>query len=1825
MKYALLILWWFLPWNARAAETDNPTPGTGGVAVEPSNGELEAGTVLTFTFPTSMVDAASIDAPNQTLPFTSRPELEGEFLWKSQTEGAFTIKRVKAGAAYHLTLVAGLNDLARQPVQPQDWSADFKTKQFTVTANFEFRSELSDQPQLPLETTYDVSLTDVAQHAYFQDRDSRQRYPANVIQNPEDSLQANEFRVTPREQLPVGRTYDLIVEGLVDANSHEPLSYPRVFPAGTTAPLKIEWVGAFNHALDEPMIEIKFNDEFDPETVTAERIGIEPAVQNLKLLADGQVITAKGDFDLAQHYVVKVSPDLKGQRGYGLPVQSTWGATFHPKDPCLVFPSSELYLRALKELRLSFLQINTGPVQWKVARIPLEKLGAVKARLLEFEQQQVNPLTGKEVVDPRSGFAQMRPTDLLIESFNLPVVCSGALEGSKGNEETMREIRCLSNDRGSFSGPYLLEASAPLPGGKIVGNRSILFVSNSILSQKRSSESLIVRVAGMRDALPVTGVTVRAVTAENIELARGTTDQNGLATFSRAELLPNKQPPATLLIAETEAGPVIRSLDSNTAYTSGSEFIAAPQKRRAAIITDRNLYRPGQVVKIKGIVRDANETALTIPASSTVSWQVTAADEKRVVKEGNAALSPDGTWESSWEVPEKARIGHYEIHCTIENEVYEGMADVDIEEYRVPLFSIVTEAANEVGPVAHANVSSAYFHGAPNTGANVHWKATWTVTAEMRDDSFKCYNSYAEVGPRLDPDAVPTKTIEGDTKLDEHGRVSLECPSPFQENPAIGLCDVTWRTEVTSIDGQTLVGGASESLSSAPARLAVHTTEDATSSKGVLVQIQAFSQDNQPVADIALRSDLYFVVSKTVKEQVAPFVVRYRNADQFAKIASQESKGGGTVHFDVQQTGRYVVAVSAPGVRTPLVSDEATVTGEEPAELPVENETSFEIEQRAEPYAPGETAVLTTKAPFAGIAWVSIETDKILDTLLVPVPGNAGRIEIPIKKEYAPNAFVSIYLIHPGGDHAVPLERFAYAQIIVQRPDWKLKIEPRLSPANARPGETVHGQLQVTSEGKPVPDADLTVFAVDDAVLQLGGWQLPDLIGAFYDERAFGIKSYESLDSYQEVIPRRSLTHKGFIIGDGGEEKVGNIVNVRKEFKTLAYWAGTLKTDPEGNASFEFAAPDNLTTYRLVAIGGTRESKFGGDAGTTLKVSKPVIVQAALPRFLRDGDEIELRAVVHQSFTNSDELHVHCLTDASCPLVGDSDLSATVLRDVPAVFRFKAKVTDHELLPAKIRFDVRAQTDTAMTDSIELTLPVDAPTVTRVESVAGSLPGTQLDVQAIMPETWKHGRGKVDVTVSTSPWLPELAGLPALLEYPHGCFEQISSRLLGYAMLGSLLAYLPDSDAREREYRAVLGRGLRQVDESTLENGMLPYWPGGPVGNAFVTAQALWAIDEANAAGFIIPDGLANRLSGALTKIVQGQLTASRFEQVFALFALSQTSTTQDFTTAAEELYLRRNENGDEGRALLALALHRLQIMPQEQEQLLREIDAPVKARAFDPLTFTSTTRAEAISTFAFATIAPKIWTPEKQKRVRDRLDTLMSSSASLSTQENLWLLLAFKSMLGTEDSDPLEISDPDALVSKNGRSAAWLNCLLPDVSLKTNLNRQKLSYLMRAIYATDSLETERVNRGIGIERVVRDLTEVKRTGNADAPFKLGDQILITYRVNTQKAQDYVALEDLLPAGLETVNPALAMIAKFFEIPSDNTEERAMALSHSELRDRSTLLYFNELWAGRGTYSVLARATAAGTFRWPATQISPMYDSRFSGLSPSTVCVVSGE
>ena len=544
-----------------------------------------------------------------------------------------------------------------------------------------------------------------------------------------------------------------------------------------------------------------------------------------------------------------------------------------------------------------------------------------------------------------------------------------------------------------------------------------------------------------------------------------------------------------------------------------------------------------------------------------------------------------------------------------------------------------------------------------------------------------------------------------------------------------------------------------------------------------------------------------------------------------------------------------------------------------------------------------------------------------------------------------------------------------------------------------------------------------------------------------------------------------------------------------------------------------------------------------------------------------------------------------------------------------------------------VRFDAVSKTSKEAYDSVQNTLPVFPPVIVRKESVAGTFDGPAFDPAQKMPDTWKKGHGNYDLTISTSPWLPKITGLPLILDYPNGCFDQISTRMLSYGLLGDLLEYLPNSQLQDKLYRSSIQNGLKLFDQSLQANGMLPYWNGDAVGNPFCTVEGCWALNEITKAGFDIPAELPGKLTKAVRELALGREKTDPFTQCFALMVLSQKHQADNFSAVAQDLYLKRNRFDDESRAMLALALHQLNIMPGEKAQLMREIDnGDIKAQAFDPRTFSSTERAEAIRALAFCKIAPENWTPDKKEALRKKLLGIMDSSTALSTQENLWLLLAFKAFQDADNLPKLQLANmTKAAMSRNGDSAGWQGLPIPpagDVSQKGMNTGVPLSYLMAGQYMENQVDTNREDRGFRVERVLRNLTDKKRTGAAEAPFKLGDQILIVYRVFTQKLQNYVALEDDIPAGLETVNFDLPMIGKFFPGPIEETNEQVLWLSHSEQRDQSTMLYFEEIDPGSSVYGVLARATVAGTFRWPSTQVVPMYDSRFSGISPSSICVV---
>src|SRR5262249_36881376 len=141
-------------------------------------------------------------------------------------------------AKHRLTLLPGLKDVTGRLVSAPGWHAEFTTRPFDVTTDFTERERLEIQPQVSLDCTYDVQLSDVAEHVYFQDRDTRERFPVDVIvwsrDNAPAQMETKSFSVAPRKALAQGHTFDLVVNGLLEAKSRKPLAYLKVFAVGTT-------------------------------------------------------------------------------------------------------------------------------------------------------------------------------------------------------------------------------------------------------------------------------------------------------------------------------------------------------------------------------------------------------------------------------------------------------------------------------------------------------------------------------------------------------------------------------------------------------------------------------------------------------------------------------------------------------------------------------------------------------------------------------------------------------------------------------------------------------------------------------------------------------------------------------------------------------------------------------------------------------------------------------------------------------------------------------------------------------------------------------------------------------------------------------------------------------------------------------------------------------------------------------------------------------------------------------------------------------------------------------------------------------------------------------------------------------------------------------------------------------------------------------------------------------------------------------------------------------------------------------------------------------
>ncbi|MCR6721137.1 MAG: MG2 domain-containing protein [Chitinophagaceae bacterium] len=260
----------------------------------------------------------------------------------------------------------------------------------------------------------------------------------------------------------------------------------------------------------------------------------------------------------------------------------------------------------------------------------------------------------------------------------------------------------------------------------------------------------------------------------------------------------------------------------------------------------------------------------------------------------------------------------------------------------------------------------------------------------------------------------------------------------------------------------------------------------------------------------------------------------------------------------------------------------------------------------------------------------------------------------------------------------------------------------------------------------------------------------------------------------------------------------------RKNFNETAFFLPDLRTDSTGAIEFTFTLPEALTKWKFQALAHTKDLSFGYSS-KEIVTQKELMIQPNPPRFLREGDKIELSAkVVNLSEKElSGEARIELLDAATNqpidPLfsIVAPKQSFTAAAGQSVVVSFHLSVPNQFTQAITWRLIASAEN---YSDGEEASLPVLSNRMLVTESINLSLKGAgsrnysfdKLKQSANSNTIQQH---RVTVEYSSNPAWYAVQALPYLMEYPYECAEQNWNRYYANA----LATFVTNSSPRIRE------------------------------------------------------------------------------------------------------------------------------------------------------------------------------------------------------------------------------------------------------------------------------------------------------------------------------------------------------------------------------------------------------------------------------------------
>ncbi|MCC6557811.1 MAG: hypothetical protein IT372_33100, partial [Polyangiaceae bacterium] len=1252
------------------------------------------------------------------------------------------------------------------------------------------------------------------------------------------------------------------------------------------------------------------------------------------------------------------------------------------------------------------------------------------------------------------------------------------------------------------------------------------------------------------------------------------------------------------------------------------------------------------------------------------------------------ALSAFGTFSADVKIPETGRLGTYGVSATVQGSPRgwaDASASVEVAEYRPAEFKVAVESDRPAyvrGDRASWIARGDYLFGAPMSGAGARisvTRAETSFTPPGLEGFVVEERAYFEALPEASQRSYEVERKEA--KLDDQGQTSVSAAlaMPGQRGAEI----VTAEAEITDVARQSLSSSSTALVHPAEIYVAIKDPElFVKAGDAVRPEILAVDPRGGRVPGVPVKVDLvqrtwtvarqasgggYRTVSSPVDKVAASCAVTTAQAPQACEL---RTPGAGYFILHATATDRRKNPV---GAATSIYA-----TGEGVVGWGDSDQLEVELVPDRKSYEVGQTARVLVKSPFPSAeALVTVERAGVYTRRRVTLAGAMPTIDVPITDDLRPNAFVSVLLVRgrtgpppakgakARPDVGAPAFRLGYAPLRINPEARRLKVTVRSNKADYRPGEPITVDVDVKDRsGKPAR-AEVTLYAVDEGVLSLIGYETPDPIPVFGAPRSLKVATIETREALARV--RNPYADLGADKGKDGGGGAASSMGVRRDFRANAYYNPALVTDERGQVHATFKLPDSLTTYRLMAVTAAEDDRFGyGDARIT--TSRPLMARPALPRFLRAGDAIDAGVVVSSKGLGRGRVKIDVdLAAEGLTLRGDARRSIDLDPGQSKEVRFTLEAP--RVGRAKLRF--KAQGGGAE-DVVEVTRDVKAPLSLEAAALHGDTAEASAeklgDLSAIRDDT-----GGLEVSLASTALVGLGAGVEQLIEYPYGCTEQLTSRLVPLLPLRDLARDF--KIALPQDVDGTVGKTVAEILSRQRGDGGFGPWAESPESHPWVTAYALWGLQEAKRRGVAIPAGALERARKQLRRSLE-RFDKDPYLEATAPFILDVLAEGGEPDPGyASRVFERRAELPLFSKALLAHAMVIGKGDRPSIEQLVGELESSLRldgpaARAVanegDRYAVLMDSEARTSALVLRALLAARPSHPLAARLAAGLLADRRGGTWR-STQETAWALLALDQYRKVQekaapDFDAKVFLGQTEIFSApfHGRSLDQARTTLPAAGLAAAAGAPlafsvdgagRLFYQARLRYARKELPAKPLERGFFVQKTLRAVrpeeleavdARLATTARAGATrFSGGDLVLAEVVVVTPSPREFVVIDDPLPAGFEAVDARLATTARSLDVDrgddrhdgggdegEEDDDERAMGRAYNpsrfirEIRDDRVLFAVDHMAAGMYRYRYLARATTLGSFVLPPTRAEEMYTPEVFGRSAADLIKV---